>query len=592
MVSEHLVLERPDWTRPRLAPAGDRFAAVRWYDGAANVWIGSGQSPMQLASDLRPWQLRDYHWGADGQGLVLEVELAGTDQRVLAWLDLQARTLTRLTPGLGADARYAGQLTGEKPGILIGVRYPQNSGYELQAVSPAGTVLAEWRGPGQPVRRWLATGSQALAVCDGDGDCAWWLSQLAEPSWARVLTLPMADADARPLAFSADGQALFALSAAGRDTIALTKMSSPGWSPEVVSAVDGFDLVSVLMAPDGSGPDLVTSTDPVWPQLALTQAAAADLDQIRQLTDGATARIIGRNDTHCLAEIYGPVGGPAFVTFGRTDDSVSKPLARFTGFAKVATQQRDGFTFRARDGRQITGFITRPGSHPPWPVVLIVHDGPWSRDLAQIDPWAQSLAAAGLCCVQVNYRGSRGFGRDFARAGDKQWSLAMQDDLVDALQAPAVSELADPSRITAIGYGYGGYAALMLATQREVPLAGVAAAAAPTDLVRYVRGLLSFGGSPGAHVTARIGHPVDDREQLIAASPISRAAEIAGPVLLFHGRQDLRVPVSHATTLAESLRRAGADCELITYEDEGHRFTRPQNLSDMRARTISFLLRR
>jgi dienelactone hydrolase len=591
MASEYIALERPDWTRARIAPSGDKFAAVRWHDGAANLWIGTGQSPMQLASDLRPWLLRDYFWSSDGTCLILEVELPGTELRVLAWLDLRARTLTRLTPGLGADARYAGQLGGRKPGVMIGVRYPQTSSYELQAVSPTGAVLAEWKGPGRPVSHWLATAAQAVAVCADEDGQTWWQTELQEPSWSQILTVPAADAaSTRPLAFSADGKSLFCLSTAGRDTIALLKLSAPSWTPELLSGRDGFDVVSVLMAPDGSGPDLVTTTDPAATQEALSPEAAADLSHLHRTSD-APAVIIGRNDTHCLAEVPGAVGGPGLVMVGRGSGAVSKPLPRFTGFARVSMRQRDAFRFTARDGLAITGFLTRPTGAPPWPTVLVVHDGPWARDGAQIDPWAQSLAAAGLCCVQVNYRGSRGFGKQFARSGDRQWSRAMQDDLVDALRAEPVAAVADPKRITAIGYGYGGYAALMLAAQREVPLAGAAAAAAPTDLIRYVSGLMSFGGSAGFARAARIGHPVDDRELLVAASPVNRATDIGAPVLLFHGRQDARVPVSHATTLAESMRRAGHSCELIIYEDEGHRFFRPQNLADMRARTVSFLLR-
>src|SRR5580698_4113354 len=202
MASDYIVMERPDWTRARLAPSGDRFAAVRWHDGAANIWTGTGQSPMQLASDLRPWLLRDYFWSSDGTCLILEVELPGTDLRVLAWLDLRARTLTRLTPGLGADARYAGQLGGRKPGVMIGVRYPQTSSYELQAVSPTGAVLAEWKGPGRPVSHWLATAAQAVAVCADEDGQTWWQTELQEPSWSQILTVPAADAaSTRPLAF-------------------------------------------------------------------------------------------------------------------------------------------------------------------------------------------------------------------------------------------------------------------------------------------------------------------------------------------------------------------------------------------------------
>jgi len=587
--TEYVVPERPDWTRPRLAPAGDGFAAVRWYDGAANVWIGTGESPMQLTSDLRPWRLLDYCWGTGGDGLVLVLQLPGADQRVVAWLDLQARTLTRLTPGLGADAQYAGQAEVGKPAILIGVRHPSTSSFRLQAVTPGGSVLAEWESPGRPATGWLASATQAIAVHPASDGCEWWHTPLGDVSWSRVLTLSECDASlSRPLAFSADGRTLFALSSAGRDTIALVAMSGPDWVPRLLSADDRFDIVSVLMSPDGTGPELVTTTDPVTPQRALTGAAAADLARLRDVADGP-ATIVGRNRTHCLAEVSAPVGGPAFVTIGRDSQDVSKPLARFSGFARTRMQPREAIEFRARDGLLLTAFITRPDGPPPWPVVLAIHDGPWARDLVTLDPWSQALGVAGLCCVQVNYRGSLGFGKRFRDAGDRQWSLAMQSDLVDTLRCDAVAGLIDEQRIGAIGYGYGGYAALMLATQSEVPLAGVGAASAPTDLVRYVTALKSRGN--GAVTAARIGDPRRDAVRLEAASPLARAADIRVPVRLFHGRQDAQVPVGQAVALAQALQDAGGQCELTIYEDEGHRYVRPQNLADVRVRATDFLVR-
>jgi dipeptidyl aminopeptidase/acylaminoacyl peptidase len=547
---------------------------------------------MQLASDLQPWRLRSYHWGTGGDGLVLVLQLPGAEQHVLAWLDLRARTLTRLTPGLGADSHYAGQSGGDKPSILIGVRHPFTSGFHLQAVTPGGAVLAEWESPGRPANHWLATDTQALAVHSADGGCEWWHTPLARPSWSRILTMPQADAGlSGPLAFGGAGPTLYALSSAGRDTIALVAMSPPDWTQRVLSADEGFDVTSVLMSPDGTGPDLVTTTNPVTPQTALTDDAAADLSRLKQVADGAPATIIGRNATVCLAEVSCLVGGPALVTISRTTAAVSKPLARFTNLARVRTQRRDPVSYAARDRKQITGFITRPSGPAPWPAVLAIHDGPWARDGAQLDPWAQSLAAAGLCCLQVNYRGSRGFGKSFRDAGDGQWSLAMQEDLIDALRSEDVAGLIDTSRVAAIGYGYGGYAALMLATQAEVPLAGVAAASAPADLVQYVAALLSLGGPEGLQEAARIGDPIADADRLTAASPVARAADITAPVLLFHGRQDARVPVSQAIALAGALKQAGRNCELTIYEDEGHRYVRPQNVASLRSRATDFLLR-
>ena len=451
--------------------------------------------------------------------------------------------------------------------------------------------MAEWQPPSGQATRWLATGTQAVAVCTGATSCTWWHTRLDEPAWAPIAEMPAADSRAsRPLAFSADGQTLFALSSAGRDTVALVRMSAPDWSAEVISEHEQFDITTVLMSPDGTGPDLVTTTDPDYPQCALTTSAAADLGRLAQVADGAPATITGRNANHCLAEISFPVGGPAFVTFSRTTDEVSKPMARFTGFARVRMQPREPFRYPARDGLLITGFLTRPSTPPPWPTVVVVHGGPWSRDRPQFDPWTQFLAAAGLCCLQVNYRGSRGFGKQFRDAGDRQWALAMQDDLVDALQSADVAHLIDASRIAAIGHGYGGYAALMLATQAQVPLACAVAGSAPTDLPSYVASLLSLGGPAGAEHAARIGDPAADRHQLITTSPVYKAADIGVPVLLFHGRQDARVPVHHAEAFAAALDRAGKRYELTIYADEGHRYARPQNVVDCRAQCLAFLL--
>jgi dipeptidyl aminopeptidase/acylaminoacyl peptidase len=590
MTSGYIVLGRPDWAQPRLAPDGDRLAAIRWHDGSANIWTGSGRAPMQLVTDLRRWRLRDFHWGADGSGLVLALDDAGGRRRWLAWLELRSGAITRLTPELSADARYAGQVAGDKPRILMSVRLPRAKGAVLQSVTTTGEVISEWEGPDEPVSWWLANEVAAVAVCSGASTCRWWQSQLADESWTVMADIPAVDAQvSRPVTMRRADLSLFATSSAGRDTIALVRMSGPACAPEVIYATDNYDVTSVLTSADTGAPEIVTTTNPDSPQVSLTDGAAADLSRLRHLAGDAPARIIDRNAGHCLAEISNPVGGPAFVTFSRTSKAVSKPLARYTSLSRIRMHGRTPFKYRARDGRPVSGFLTRPPGEPPWPTVLVVHDGPWTRDEPHMDPWAQYLASAGFCCVQVNYRGSRGFGKDFRAAGDGQWSLAMQDDLIDGLRAPEVAEVADPIRIAAMGHGYGGYAALMLATQDEVRLACGISASAPTELDRYVSGLMSFGGGAGYSYASRIGDPEAGRDKLVRASPVTHARSMNIPLLLFHGRQDACVPVSHLTAFADALRRAGKPPEVVIYEDEGHVYSRPQNVADFRLRTLEFL---
>ena len=365
MSSGHAHFGGPGWTRPKLAPAGDRLAAVRWHDRAANVWIAAGKAPLQLASDLRPWRLCDFHWGTNGRGLVLVLDRSGADGRWLAWLDLRSGALARLTPDHAADAQYVGQLGTQKPSILTAVRHSPSGEFELQTVTPSGAVIAEWAGPGKPVLQWIATGSQALAVCASGSTVDWWHGTLADNSWADVAQIPAADSGAsRPVAFSADGRALFATSSVGRDTVALVRLGLPSWTQTLLTGYEGFDVTAVLMAPDGSGPDLVTTTDPDNPQIALTAAAAADLTRLRQLADGAPAWIIDRNDSHCLAEVCYPVGGPAYITFSQVTNAVSRQLGRYSGMEKVRIQRRDPVTFEASDGRRVTGYLTRPRLPP------------------------------------------------------------------------------------------------------------------------------------------------------------------------------------------------------------------------------------
>src|SRR5215475_14793772 len=158
MTARQWTVGRSGWRRPKLAPAGSRLAAIRWHEGADDLWVGSTGTPLELASDVRPWRLRDFHWAASGAGLILVLGMVGREQRWLAYLDLRSGAVSRLTPDTAADARYVGQARGAKPIVLAAHRQSLGDGFDLQAVTPTGAVVAEWQGPGRPVRQWLADG--------------------------------------------------------------------------------------------------------------------------------------------------------------------------------------------------------------------------------------------------------------------------------------------------------------------------------------------------------------------------------------------------------------------------------------------------
>jgi dipeptidyl aminopeptidase/acylaminoacyl peptidase len=225
--------------------------------------------------------------------------------------------------------------------------------------------------------------------------------------------------------------------------------------------------------------------------------------------------------------------------------------------------------YPADDGARVPAYLTLPrsaGTELP-PAVVLLHDGPASRDHLRFDFLVQYLAANGYAVLQSNYRGSSGYGRAWAgQGGYRDWRRAI-GDIADATEFLAREGIADPKRICAVGRGYGGYAALMSAIENSGHYHCVVSMAGISDLRTYSAMMRGYIG--GVAHSAFVG---TDEAVLDAGSPLRRVDEIDVPVLLFHGARDGEVFVQQSADLARSLRRAGKDSELVEYEDAEHDF--------------------
>lgn len=233
--------------------------------------------------------------------------------------------------------------------------------------------------------------------------------------------------------------------------------------------------------------------------------------------------------------------------------------------------------FSARDGLEIPAYLTLPRASAfpptqPLPSIIMPHGGPESRDYAAFDPIVQMLVSAGYAVLQLNFRGSEGYGTEFQEAGRRQWGEAMQDDVTDGTRWLINQKVADPSRICIFGGSYGGYAALMGAVKEpklyrcSVSLNGV------TDLPDLISGRRHYiGGRYNAH--RRIGDLWKDRKKLEENSPARRAADIQVPVLLIHGTADRVVPIQQSRKMASALKDAGKNYRFVELEDEEHWLT-------------------
>lgn len=248
------------------------------------------------------------------------------------------------------------------------------------------------------------------------------------------------------------------------------------------------------------------------------------------------------------------------------------------------------FTLKARDGLVLHGLLTIPpgSSGKNLPLVVLPHGGPyWIRDVWGHDPEVQILGQHGYAVLQVNFRGSGGYGWQFIEKGMREWGRAMQDDVTDATRWAIAEGIADPGRICIFGSSYGGYAALMGPIREPGLYKCVAAFAAPTNLeTSFKWGSIRSTNLGKKYLNRALG---TDKVELAARSPAKHAAEIGVPVLLAHGYRDARVDVRHAHEMKSQLSKRKQKVEYIEYSNTGHGLMLDRHRKDFYARLLRFL---
>ena len=249
--------------------------------------------------------------------------------------------------------------------------------------------------------------------------------------------------------------------------------------------------------------------------------------------------------------------------------------------------------FESRDGLELYGYLTlaKSESDKPAPLVMLPHGGPWARDLGGYDPTIQWLAYNGYSVLQVNFRGSTGYGYEHYIASRQDFGWGIQKDIDDALAWAISNNHASEDNIAIMGLSYGGYATMLaLATQPGKYKCGVAMSGI-YDLLKTSKNLKAAGQSGIAfeHFREMVGREWKDRNTLRSISPVFLADQVEEPVLLVHGKMDQVASFEQSADMLKALEKAGKSANLITIEDEGHGFFIPRNQISAFGSAVEFL---
>jgi dipeptidyl aminopeptidase/acylaminoacyl peptidase len=267
-----------------------------------------------------------------------------------------------------------------------------------------------------------------------------------------------------------------------------------------------------------------------------------------------------------------PTEGPAYALVDLDTRHGEWLSDEYKGLTAADIAEKRAITFKAKDGLELHGYLTLPHGRPAkgLPLVVFPHGGPESRDEPGFDWWAQAMASRGYAVLQVNFRGSAGYGWTFLQAGFGEYGRKMQTDLSDGVRWLAGQGVIDPARVCIVGASYGGYAALAGATLDAGVYrcaASVSGISDPRRLIAWDKERAGDDGAAGERYELRYMGP---QARLAEISPLFHIDAVTIPILLVHGKDDTRVPFEQSQIMADALAKAGKTVRFVTLPKEDH----------------------
>jgi dipeptidyl aminopeptidase/acylaminoacyl peptidase len=581
----------PERVMPRISPDGSQLAWIAPHEGVLNVWLapidadsGADWAAARVVTDDTDRGIRQFAWAHDGRHLLYVQDAGGDENWRLYDVDLPTMQRRDLTPFDGVQARLIAAEKDFPDQILVGLNKdnPQlHDVYRLDLTS--GELTKELDNPGfvdmvadaqLVVRAALQPrpDGSVLLVARDSADAA---------DWREVLEIPVEDSlTTAPVSFSADGRSLLLISSVGTEAAALVRMDLATGATEVLASDPQADVSAVRVNPDTREPQIVTFLRDRSVYRVLDPSVADHVQAIRALHPGDPAFGHGDDDDRVwLATFVNDTGSASYYTYDTTTGAARflfEARPELSGYELAAMEP---FSFPARDGLTIHGYLTFPlgQDRANLPTVLFVHGGPWARDAWGFDPNAQWLANRGYLCIQVNFRGSAGYGKAFLNAGDREWGNNMQHDLSDAVAFSISRGWSDPARVAIMGGSYGGYATLAGAAFTPDLYCCAVDIVGPSNLITLIESVPPYWAPMIAQFHNRVGDPGKDRDFLWSRSPLSAADQIRIPLLIGQGANDPRVKQAESEQIVAALEQHGIEYDYMLFPDEGHGFAKPEN---------------
>ncbi|MBS7590112.1 S9 family peptidase [Ancylobacter defluvii] len=590
----------PSKASTQISPDGRLLSWLAPADGVLNLWVAPVEAPheAQPVTADHGSGIRAYRWTYDGQHLVYLQDQDGDENYHIYAVDPISRTTRDLTPFNGVTAVIRGVSRVIRDRILVGLNQRDRRFHDLYTVDLVTGDIAlveENLGFASFVTDRLYKTHLAVRNASDGGRV---ILHRAGDAWRPWITFAPEDARvSMPSHLDARAKAVFLRDSRGRDTASLSRVDLATGETMEIAAHATADLGSLLLDQDTLEPLAYSVITERQEYVVLDSRVQADLDFLQEQDIGDwSLKSRTEDDRTWIIDVTSDTEPGASYLYDRQAKSLRELHQSRPELADAPLASMRPVTIVSRDKLDLVSYLTLPREVPEGvlqPMVLLVHGGPWQRNIFGYHFLHQWLANRGYAVLSVNFRGSTGFGKAFVNAGDQEWGRRMDDDLLDAVAWAVDRKIADPMRVAIMGGSYGGYATLVGLTRNPDIYACGIDIVGPSNLETLLRTVPPYWEAIRVQMHKAIGDPDTDEGLRLAheRSPLFQADKISKPLLIGHGANDPRVKQAESDQMVAVLKDKGIPVDYVLFPDEGHGFVRPENKIAFYAVAEAFLAR-
>jgi len=579
-----------------LSPDGNTLSYLAPWETRMNIFVRptAGGEAKRITSD-KERDIREYFWKGN-QFVVYAQDKKGDENFHLFRIDLKTGEVKDLTQFPKVRAELVDDLEDISENEIVMMMNKRNAevfdAYRLNVATGEMKMIA--KNPGH-VDHWVTDHKgRILAATESDGVNATLLTRPDEKApFKKVLSTNFRER-VTPEFYTFDNKEIYATSNIGRDKVAIVKID-PATAKETGTIYENPEVDVDSLAFSKKRKVLTYAEYTTWREERkyLDPQTEKMYSAIEQKLPGYQIDLVGNDheeDKFVVAATSDRTPGSRYLF-----DAKTKELTKLVDVAPWLKEDQlapmKPIEYKSRDGLTIHGYLTLPLGRDPknLPTVMIPHGGPWARDEWGYDPEVQFLANRGYAVLQVNFRGSTGYGRKFWEASFKQWGKTMQDDLTDGVQWLIKQGIADPKRVAIYGGSYGGYATLAGVTYTPDLYAAAVDYVGISNLFTFMKTIPPYWKPFLDQMHEMVGDPEKDKDLFTAMSPALNADKIKTPLFVAQGAQDPRVNKAESDQIVQSLRKRGVDVEYMVKDNEGHGFNNEENRFAFYEATEAFL---